>query len=96
MSANMKPQGGRSIEAPSLRGLSGRSATGLKVRAAAKKEVSAVWWGLDAEKYFWRSGGEKCFSLDIPFNRTPEHNPGVARLIVKSPCPSLLLASVFN
>src|SRR6266436_6365561 len=26
--------------------------------------------GLDAGKYFWRSGREKCFSLDIPFNRT--------------------------
>jgi hypothetical protein len=24
------------------------------------------------EKYFWRSGREKCFSLDIPFNRTFE------------------------
>ena len=22
------------------------------------------------EKQFWRSGGEKCFSLDIPFYRT--------------------------
>jgi hypothetical protein len=28
--------------------------------------------GLDAGKYFWRSGREKCFSLDIPFNRTTE------------------------
>ena len=45
MTANMKPQGGRSIEAPSLRGLWGRSATGLNGRAAAKKEVSAVWSG---------------------------------------------------
>jgi len=26
--------------------------------------------GLDAGKYFWRSGREKCFSLDIPFYRT--------------------------
>ena len=26
--------------------------------------------GVDAGKYFWRSGREKCFSLDIPFNRT--------------------------
>ncbi len=26
--------------------------------------------GLDAGKYFWRSGREKYFSLDIPFNRT--------------------------
>jgi hypothetical protein len=26
--------------------------------------------GLDAGKYFWRTGREKCFSLDIPFYRT--------------------------
>jgi hypothetical protein len=26
--------------------------------------------GLDVGKYFWRSGREKCFSLDIPFYRT--------------------------
>jgi len=45
MPANMKTQDGRSIEGPSLRGLWGRSATGLNGRAAAKTEVSAVWWG---------------------------------------------------
>jgi hypothetical protein len=28
--------------------------------------------GLDAGKYFWRSVREKCFSLDIPFNRTSD------------------------
>ena len=58
---NMKPKDGASIEAPSLRGLQGRSATGLNGHAA-KEEVSA----LDAEKYFWRSGRAKCFSLDTP------------------------------
>ena len=48
----------------------GRSATGLNGQAA-KEEVSALWrGGLDAGKYLWRSGREKCFSLDIPFNRT--------------------------
>jgi hypothetical protein len=26
--------------------------------------------GLDAGKYFWRSGREKCFSLDIPSPKT--------------------------
>jgi len=53
-----------------LRGLQGRSATWLNGQAA-KDEVSAVWrGGVDAGKYFWRSGREKCFSLDIPFNRT--------------------------
>jgi hypothetical protein len=40
---NMKPQRGRSIAGPSLRGLWGRSATGQNGRAAANKEVSAVW-----------------------------------------------------
>jgi hypothetical protein len=67
---NMKPpQEGRNTGAPSLRGLQGRSATGLNGQAA-KDEVSAVWQGLDAGKYFWCSGREKYFSLDIPFNRT--------------------------
>jgi len=71
--SNMKPQGGKSIEAPSLRGLQGRSATGLSGQAA-KEELSAMWrGGWMPEKYFWRSGREKCFSLDIPFNRTSEH-----------------------
>ena len=32
--------------------------------------------GLDAGKYFWRSGREKCFSLDIPFNRTSGESEG--------------------
>ena len=50
--------------------------------SCCQKKVSAVWWGLDAGKYFWRSDREKCFSLDIPFNRTSEHKPGAARLIV--------------
>src|SRR5260370_33461424 len=66
------PQEGRNTGAPSLRGLQGRSATGLNGQAA-KEEVSALWrGGLDAGKYFWRSGREKCFSLDIPFNRTSD------------------------
>ena len=47
---NMKPpQEGRNTGAPSLRGLQGRSATGLNGQAA-KDEVSAVWRGLDAGK----------------------------------------------
>src|ERR1700738_2624983 len=41
---DMKPKGGASIEAPSLRGLQGRSATGLNGQAA-KEEVSALWRG---------------------------------------------------
>jgi hypothetical protein len=47
-----------------------RAATGLNGQAA-KQEVSALWReGLDAGKYFQRSGREKCFSLDIPLYRT--------------------------
>jgi hypothetical protein len=41
---NMKPQGGRSIAGPSLRGLWGRSATGHNGQAA-KEEISARWRG---------------------------------------------------
>src|SRR5713101_328637 len=42
---NMKPpQEGRNTGAPSLRGLQGRSATGLNGQAA-KEEVSALWRG---------------------------------------------------
>jgi hypothetical protein len=42
---NMKsPQEGRNTQAPSLRGLQGRSATGLNGQAA-KEEVSAMWRG---------------------------------------------------
>jgi hypothetical protein len=33
--------------------------------------------GLDAGKYFWRSGREKCFSLDIPFNGLLDNVVGV-------------------
>src|SRR3984893_19387739 len=42
---NMKPpQEGRNTGAPSLRGLQGRSATGLNGQAS-KEEVSAIWRG---------------------------------------------------
>ena len=34
--------------------------------------MSPIWQGLDAGKYLWRSGGEKCFSLDIPFEGIKE------------------------
>src|SRR5882757_5825439 len=49
MTANMKPQGGRSIEALSLRGLQGRSATGQNGQAA-KEEMSAIWRGAGCRK----------------------------------------------
>src|SRR5271169_2683139 len=44
MSANMKPQGGKSIQGPLLRGLAARSVTGQNGQAA-KDELSAVWQG---------------------------------------------------
>jgi hypothetical protein len=90
----MKPQGGRRIEVPSLIGLWDRSATGLKVRATAKRRQQCGV-GLDAEKYLWPSGREKCFLLDIPFNRTSEHLLG---LLGSTPIPpsSSLRAFPFN
>ena len=68
---NMKPQGGRSIAGPSLRGLWGRSATGHNGQAA-KEEISARWRGAG-----WRKNvsgvpaGRSVFhpSLFGPFNR---------------------------
>src|SRR5580704_7045417 len=80
------PPEGRNTGAPSLRGLQGRSATGLNGQAA-KDEMLAVWSGLDAGKYFWRSGGEKCFSLDIPFYRTsgPLRRESVLSTLIADP-----------
>jgi len=66
----MKPQGGRIIAGPSLRGLQGRSATGQNGQAAKEKNLDNMAGGWMPEKYFWRSGREKCFSLDIPSYRT--------------------------
>jgi hypothetical protein len=46
--------------------------------------------GLDAGKYFWRSGREKCFSLDIPFYRTSgpyfPHHLQISRTHVTKSC----------
>jgi hypothetical protein len=39
----------------------------LTHRSARDRDVADE---VDAGKYFWRSGREKCFSLDIPFYRT--------------------------
>jgi hypothetical protein len=39
----------------------------LTHRSARDRDVADE---VDAGKYFWRSGREKCFSLDTPFNRT--------------------------
>jgi hypothetical protein len=63
----MKLQPGRSIAGPSLRGLWGRSATGLDGRADANKEVSAVWSGLDVRKYFGVPAGRSVFLLTSLF-----------------------------
>jgi hypothetical protein len=64
---NMKPQRGRSIAGPSLRGLWGRSATGHNGQAA-QEEVSAMWRGAGCRKII--SGlpaGRSVFHLTSPF-----------------------------
>src|SRR6267378_898614 len=74
---NMKPKGGASIEAPSLRGLQGRSATGLNCQAA-KEEVSALWReGWMPENISGVPAGRSVFHLTSPFigllgNRLPQ------------------------
>src|SRR5258707_13024047 len=65
---NMKPpQEGRNTGAPSLRGLQGRSATGLNAQAA-KEEVSALWrGGWMPENIFDVPAGRSVFHLTSPF-----------------------------
>ena len=64
---NMKPKGGASIEAPSLRGLQGRSATGLNGQAA-KEEVSTLWReGWMPENISGVPAGRSVFHLTSPF-----------------------------
>jgi hypothetical protein len=65
---NMKPpQGGRNTGAPSLRGLQGRSATGLNGQAA-KEEVSALWrGGWMPENISGVPAGRSVFHLTSPF-----------------------------
>src|SRR5262249_19003228 len=85
MKGKTKPQGRRSIHGRSLRGLHGRSETNQNGQAA-KEEVSLIWRGLDVQKYFWRPGGEKCFSLDIPLNRTSgQRQPAPSFRITRNP-----------
>src|SRR5450755_4081947 len=69
---NMKPQRGRSIAGPSLRGLWGRSATGHNGQAA-QEEVSAMWRGAGCRKII--SGlpaGRSVFHLTSPFRGLTE------------------------
>jgi hypothetical protein len=66
--SDMKPQRGRSIDGPSLRGLWGRSATGQNGQAAAHKEVSAVWSeGWMSENISGVPAGRSVFHLTSPF-----------------------------
>src|SRR6202171_360262 len=66
--SDMKPQRGRSIEGPSLRGLWGRSATGQNGQAAANKEVSAVWSeGWMSKNISGVPAGRSVFHLTSPF-----------------------------
>src|ERR1700730_13034675 len=64
---NMKPpQEGRNTGAPSLRGLQGRSATGLNGQAA-KEEVSALWrGGWMAENISGVPAGRSVFPMTSP------------------------------
>jgi hypothetical protein len=73
---NMKPKDGASIEAPSLRGLQGRSATGLNGQAA-KDEVSAMWQGgWMPENISGVPAGRSIFHLTSPLIG-PSEAPGV-------------------
>ena len=67
---NMKPpQEGRNTGAPSLRGLPGRSATGLNGQAA-KEEVSALWrGGWMPENISGVPAGRSVFHLTSPLSR---------------------------
>jgi hypothetical protein len=66
--SDMKPQRGRSIDGPSLRGLWGRSATGQNGQAVANKEVSAVWsGGWMSENISGVPAGRSVFHLTSPF-----------------------------
>src|SRR5260370_13289845 len=67
---NMKPpQEGRNTGAPSLRGLQGRSATGLNGQAA-KEEVSALWrGGWMPENISGVPAGRSVFHLTSPLQK---------------------------
>jgi hypothetical protein len=69
---NMRlPGWGRSIGASSLRGLQGRSATG-QIGQAAKEKEKMLWRAGCSENTSGFRLREKCFSPDIPFDRTSE------------------------
>src|ERR1700694_3486547 len=96
---NMKPKGGASIEAPSLRGLQGRSATGLNGQAA-KEEVSALWrGGWMPENISGVPAGESVFHLTSPFIGLLARNDfRVARDlgVVERMLPSQVRAAIFT
>src|SRR5260370_42167248 len=80
---NMKPKGGASIEAPSLRGLQRRSATGLNGQAA-QQEVSALWReGWMPENISGVPAGRSVFHLTSPFI-------GLLARVLESPFRELL------
>ena len=73
MKANMKRLGWeRSIAAPSLRGLQGRSAMNQNGQAAEEKKDKRSWWaGCSQSSSGFQLRG-KYFSLDIPLYRTSD------------------------
>src|SRR5258708_31707917 len=97
---NMKPKGGASIEAPSLRGLQGRSATGLNGQAA-KEEVSALWrGGWMPENISGVPAGRSVFHLTSPLigllaqNKVARITESVAAFYGALPATTPMLATV--
>src|ERR1700681_796432 len=97
---NMKPpQGKRNTGAPWLRGLQGRSATGLNGQAA-KDEVSAVWRGLDAGNISGVPAGRSVFHLTSPLigllaqNKVARITESVAAFYGALPATTPMLATV--
>src|SRR5467141_3590615 len=88
MTANMKRLGWeRSIEASSLRGLQGRSATNQNGQAAEEKKTKGRG-GLDAAKTFLASGsGRSVFRLTSPCIGLPAVPVAPQRADLKHGCP---------
>jgi hypothetical protein len=92
--SDMKPQRGRSIEGPSLRGLWGRSATGQNGQAAANKEVSAVWSeGWMSKNISGVPAGRSVFHLTSPFIGLTENCYSTQFVPASTPLASVASAS---
>src|SRR5216683_6582390 len=77
------PQEGRNTGAPSLRGLQGRSATGLNGQAA-KEEVSALWrGGWMPENISGVPAGRSVFHLTSPLIGLLARNNHLPRVVIR-------------